>query len=109
MKKIMLFALIILVLSFTSCVFEGTGTVHLDNNTSHTVTTVNFVAVSGGHTDNNSVSIAAGDDRTFYSLEPGIYDIVITVTDHGTFVAWNDDEIKEGTWHLRTINDSDLP
>jgi hypothetical protein len=109
MRKLFILLLAVLALTFTSCVFEGTGTVHLDNDTVHTITAVNFVAVSGGTTENHATNILAGEDQTFYSVEPGIYDITLTVDTVGTFIAWNDNEIKEGTWHLRTINDSDLP
>ena len=42
---------------FTSCVFKGTATVTLHNDSAHNITTVNFVVISGGDTDNNSVSI----------------------------------------------------
>jgi hypothetical protein len=111
MKKIMLWALVLLAIGVvTSCTFEGTATFHLENNTSHTITAVNFVAVVGGDTDNNPVTLASGDGRYFYRIEPGTYDINVTVSDIvGSFTAFNDFVVEEGIVYFRDLDDADLP
>ena len=105
MKKIMLWALVLLAIgTITSCVFKGTATVTLHNDTADTITTVNFVAIAGGDTDNNSVSIGNGETHWFYSIEPGTYRIDIGVNDGGA-VEWDASfTVVEGTLYPRIYN-----
>jgi hypothetical protein len=110
MKKILVRTVVVLsVIVFTSCAFKGTATFHLQNNTLHTITAVNFLAVVGGETKNRAVTISAGDGLYFYRIEPGTYDIQTTVEGIGTFIAYNDFVFEEGTTYFRSIKESDLP
>ena len=105
MKKIILWALVVLAIgAFTSCVFEGTATVTIRNSSSDTITTVNFVAISGGVTDNNSVSIAPDEKHWFYSIEPGTYRIDIGVNGGGVSTWDADFTVVEGTLYPRIYN-----
>jgi hypothetical protein len=47
---------------------------------------LNFVAISGGETDNNSVSIPLDGSKTFRLLEPGTYRMDIAVDGGAVFV-----------------------
>jgi hypothetical protein len=111
MKKTMLWAPVILAIGvFGSCTFKGTGTIHVSNFTSHTITAVDFLAVVGGTTQNCSVSIGPGDGNYFYRIEPGTYDIQVTVSDGvGTFIAFNDFLVEESVIHFQDLEDVELP
>jgi hypothetical protein len=110
MKKPLVWIVALLsVLALASCVFKGTSTFHLENKSEHAITAVNFVAVVGGETDNNTVTIDPDEGRYFYRIEPGTYDIVLTVVGPGTFTAWNDFVFDEGTVYFRSIDEDDLP
>jgi predicted small lipoprotein YifL len=110
MKKLLVWIMAILaVIALASCVFKGTATFHLENKSTHTITAVNFVAVVGGTTDNNAVNIEPDDGKYFYRIEPGTYDINLTMDGVGEFPAWNDFVFEEGTVYLRAIDDGDLP
>ena len=89
MKRIILLlvaAIVLLIGSLMSCTIGNTATVTLFNKSSHVVTTVNFVAISGGETDNNSVSIPLDGSKTFRLLEPGTYRMDIAVDGGAVFV-----------------------
>jgi hypothetical protein len=105
MKKILLWVLVALAVgAFTSCVFKGTATVTLHNDSANTITTVNFVAISGGDTDNNSVSITTDETQWFYGIEPGTYRIDIAV-DGGGVSTWDASfTVVEGTLYPRIYN-----
>ena len=93
-----------------SCTFKGTGTFHFSNFTSHTITGVDLLAVVGGATVNNSVNMHPGDARFFYRIEPGTYDIQVTVSDGvGTFIAFNDIPVEESGFVYQDLDDAELP
>jgi len=111
MKKTVLWALVILaVVAFSSCTFKGTATFRLKNNTSsQTFTHVDFVAVSGGDDDYNAVTMEPDDGHYFYGIEPGTYDIRVTVEGLGNFLAFDDFVAEEEVVYFRDIDDGELP
>ena len=109
MKRLMLWALVAMSITVLgSCVFPGTATVSVKNNSSYTITAVNFVAISGGVTDNNSVTIPPDETEWFYSIEPGTYRIDMTATGPGTVVFDTSWTAAEGTYSPRLVYDSDF-
>jgi hypothetical protein len=110
MKRFMLWALVgVSLIVLGSCVFPGTATVSVKNNSTHTITAVNFVAISGGVTDNNAVSIAPEDTEWFYRIEPGTYRIDMTASGvSGTTEFDPSFTVVEGTIYPRLVYDSDF-
>jgi len=101
-------AIVLLIGSLMSCTFGNTATVTLFNKSSHKITTVNFVAISGGATDNNSVSIAAGDSHGFYLLKPGTYRMDMAVDSGPVFTFDSSFVLEGGTSYPRLFYDSDI-
>ncbi len=108
MKRIVLWVLAAAALVLLgACTFPGTATVSIKNNSVYTITSVNFVAISGGVTDNNSVTIAPDDTEWFYSIEPGTYRIDMTATGvAGTKVFDTSYTATDGTYSPRLVYDS---
>jgi hypothetical protein len=102
-------AVVLLIGSLMSCTFGNTATVTLFNKSSHVVTTVNFVAISGGETDNNPVSIAPDGSKSFRYLEPGTYRMDIAVDGGAVFVFDANFTLEAGTSYPRILYDSHIP
>ena len=112
MKRIILLfvaAIVPLIGSLTSCTFGDTATVTLLNKSSHTVTTVNFVAISGGETDNNTVSIDPDENRSFRLLKPGTYRMDIAVDGGAIFVFDDSFTLEAKTSYPRILYDTHIP
>ena len=102
-------AIVLLIGSFMSCTIGDTATVTLFNKSSHIVTAVNFVAISGGETDNNSVSIAPDGSKSFRLLEPGTYRMDIEV-DGIQFFAYDPSlTLKARTSYPLILLDGNIP
>ena len=102
-------AMVVLIGSLMSCTFGDTATVTLFNESSQTVTTVNFVAIGGGETDNNSVSIAPDESHSFHFLEPGTYRMDIAVDGGAIFVFDASFSLEARTSYPRILYDSHIP
>jgi hypothetical protein len=101
-------AIVLLIGSLMSCTFGDTATVTLFNKSDHMVTRVNFVAISGGETDNNAVSISAGGSHSFYYLEPGTYRMDIAVDGEAVFVFDASFTLEARTSYPRIFSNSDI-
>ena len=100
---------VLLIGSLMSCTFGDTATVTLFNKSSHIVTKVNFVAISGGETDNNTVSISPDGSKSFYYLEPGTYEMDIAVDGGAVFVFDASCTLEARTSYPRILYDSHIP
>ena len=111
MKRIAFSAVIIVLVlgSLASCTFGNTATVTLFNRSSHTVTRVNFVAISGGSTDNNSVNITPDGSRSLHFLDPGTYQMDIAVDGGEVFVFDYSFTLEAKTSYPRLLYDSHIP
>ena len=108
MKKVLsLAAAILLAVGAVSCTFPGTATVSVSNKSDYTITAVNFVAISGGVTDNNSVTISPDETHCFYGVKPGTYRIDMTAEGvSGTKVFDASETVEEGTVYPRLVYNS---
>jgi hypothetical protein len=106
---LLLSATVLLIGSLMSCTFGDTATVTLFNKSSHMVTRVNFVAISGGETDNNAVTISSGGSRSFYYLQPGTYRMDIGVDGGAVFVFDPSFTLEARTSYPRILYDSHIP
>lgn len=112
MKRIVfsfLVAITLLIGVFMSCTLGNTATVTLFNKSTHKVTAVNFVAISGGQTDNNGVSIDSGESQSFHLLKPGTYRMDVGVDGGAVFVFDDSFALEAQTSYPRILYDNHIP
>lgn len=98
MKKIMLCALVTLAtLLFASCVFKGTATFDVHNDSGYTMTAVKL------NTENHPCNVASGNSFWIYNVDPGTYAVVASFSGHADYTIEASQVVEEGTVYIRTI------
>jgi hypothetical protein len=92
-----------------ACTLGDNGAFQLRNRCGYAVTAVIFTPSAGGTADTRTYTIADGENQWLSLIDPGTYDISVTVEGVGTFVAWNDYLIEDDHLYTETLEDSDLP